>query len=52
MVDKFMMEFQKLAVMIHHIPKERITFIFIEGLAKPLRVMVKVSYPKTLDNSI
>ena len=29
-------EFQKIAVMIHHILEERLTFLFIEGLMEPL----------------
>lgn len=47
-----MTEFQRLAVMIHHIPEERLTFLFIEGLAEPLRGMVKVSSPRSLDDAI
>lgn len=38
--------------MIHHILEERLTFLFIEGLAKLLRGMVKVSHPRTMDEAI
>lgn len=45
MVDEFMVEFQRLVMMIHHILEEQLTFLFIKDLVKPLRGMVKVSYP-------
>lgn len=51
-VDEFVIEFQKLVVMIHHISEERLTFLFIEGLIEPLEGMVKVSYPRALDDAI
>lgn len=38
--------------MIHRITKERLAFIFIEGLMDPFRVMLKVSSPRILDNVI
>lgn len=47
-----MVKFHRLAVMIHRIPKERLTFLFIEGLFEPLRGMVKVSNPRTMDDTI
>lgn len=46
-VDEFVTEFQRLAIMIHHILEDRLKFLFIEGLVEPLRGMVKVSYPNT-----
>jgi len=38
--------------MTHHLPKKRLVFIFIEGLEEPLKGMVKVSSPRSLDNAI
>ena len=38
--------------MIHHILKERLIFLFIKGLTKLLRWMIKVSHPWTMDDSI
>lgn len=38
--------------MIHHIPEERLIFLFLEGLIEPLRDMTTVTYPKTLDDAI
>jgi len=37
-MDEYVFEFQKIAVMIHYIPKERLTFLFIEGLMEPLMI--------------
>lgn len=51
-VDEFMIEFQGLAIMTHHLSKERLVFIFVEGLAQPLSGMVKVSSPRSLDDAI
>lgn len=39
-------------MMIHHIPKEWLTLLFIEGLSEPLRGMVKVSNLRTMDDAI
>lgn len=47
-----MSKFQKVAVMIHHILEERLTFLFIKGLMEPLQGMVKVSSPRSLDDDI
>jgi len=38
--------------MIHHIPKDWLTFLFIEGLMKPFHIMFKVSSPRNLDDAI
>lgn len=38
--------------MIHHISKEWLTFLFIEGLSEPLRGMVKVLNPRAMDDMI
>lgn len=38
--------------MIHHIPEERLTFLFIEDLMEHLQGMVKVSSPRSLDDAI
>jgi len=51
-VDEYVTEFQRIAIMIHHIPEERLAFLFNEGLTKPLRAMVKVSSPRSLDDAI
>lgn len=51
-MDEFVVEFQRLVVMIHHILEKWITFLFIKGLYEPLRGMVKVSHPRTMDNAI
>lgn len=51
-VDEFMMEFQMIAIMIHHILEERLAFLFIEGLMEPLRGMVKVSSLRSLNDAI
>lgn len=51
-VDEFVIEFQRLAMMIHHIPESRLTFLFTEGLMEPLQGMVKVSSPRSLDDAI
>lgn len=40
-----MSEFQKIAVMIHYIPEERLTFLFIEGLMKSLQIVVPTQHP-------
>lgn len=47
-MDEFMMEFQRIAIMIHHIIEERVDFLFTEGLINPMSGMVKVSSPKLL----
>lgn len=47
-----MIEFQRLAIMSHQILEERLVFIFIEGLMDLLRGMVKVSYPRSIDDTI
>lgn len=51
-IDEFLVEFQRLAVMKHHLPKEQLVFIFIEDLAKSLIGMVKVCSLRSLDNAI
>lgn len=51
-VDEFVMEFQRIVVMTHHLLKERLIFIFIKGLMEPLRGMVKVTSPRSLDDTI
>lgn len=51
-MDDFVAKFQRLAVMTHHLPEERLVFILIKGLMEPLRGMVKVSSPRSLDDAI
>lgn len=51
-VDEYVSKFQKIAVMIHHIPQERLTFLFIEEMMESLHGMVKVSSPRILDDAI
>lgn len=38
--------------MIHHIPNKRLIFLFIKGLYELLRRMVKISHPRTMDDTI
>lgn len=51
-VDEFVAKFQRLAVLTHHLLEERLVFIFVEGLTKLLRGMVKVSSSGSLDDVI
>lgn len=51
-VDEFKVEFQRLAVMIHHIYEEWLTFLFIKSLSKPLYNMVKVLNHRAMDDVI
>lgn len=51
-VDEYVVEFQRIVVMIHNISKERLTFMFVEGLMDPLQGMVRVSAPTKPDNAI
>ena len=51
-MDEFIVEFQMLIIMIHHLLEEWLTFIFIDGLVNPLRGRVKVSSPSSLDDAI
>lgn len=50
--DDNVIEFQRISIMIHHIPKERLTFLFIEAMMEPFLGMVKVSSLKSLDDAI
>lgn len=36
-MDEYVLEFKKIVVMIHHILKEQLTFLFIEGLIEHYR---------------
>lgn len=38
--------------MTHHLLEERLVFIYVEGLAEPLRGIVKVSSSRSLDDAI
>ena len=46
--EKFINDFQKLAVMVLDISKWRLVILFIEGLTEPLKGWVKAFNPPTL----
>lgn len=51
-VDAYIVEFQRIAVMVPNIFEKRLTFLFMEGLLNPLSDMVKTFAPTSLQDAI
>lgn len=52
MVDAYILEFQRIVVMVPNIYEKRVTFLFMEGLLEPLTGMVKTFSHTTLQDAI
>lgn len=51
-MDAYINEFQKIAIMVPKMAKNRVVMLFVEGLSEMLHGLVKAHKPKTLDDAI
>ena len=51
-METYILEFQKLAVLVTDVSERRILVLFMDGLADPLRGWIKALNPPTLQEAI